>query len=195
MTGQRPLTFLDVDGTIATLVDPANDFSDPRVAWVDDSATGVRYNPAVVNWIHELDAMAEVRWLTAWANSAATELAPALGLPVFAVVPFREHRFPELEWKHSAVLAQLIDEPTRPVLWLDDEIHYRGACNQLTTHALSTGVPFFAVQPTLSDGITEAHMLRIRAFLRPGRPAGLRCLIGEPGCGFRTHVRHDDPNV
>lgn len=36
MTGNRPVVFLDVDGTIATAVDPASDFSDPRVDWVTD---------------------------------------------------------------------------------------------------------------------------------------------------------------
>lgn len=161
----RPVVFLDVDGTIATLVDPANDYSDPRVAWATDPATGVRYNPAVVAWIHELDGLAEVRWLTAWTDRAATELAPALGLPAFPAILFNEHLYRELDWKHSAVLAQLIEEPGRPVLWLDDEVAYGGALDQLIPHALGTGTPFLAVRPTLSDGITEAHMLRIRAFL------------------------------
>ena len=165
MTGARPVAFLDVDGTIATLVDPVNDYSDPRVSWATDTATGVRYNPAVIGWIHELHTLCEVRWLTAWTQRAATELAPALGLPVFPAVPFQEHRFAELDWKHSAILAQLLDEPARPVLWVDDEIDYRGAYDQLIPHTLGTGVPFFAVRPTLSDGITEAHMIRIRTFL------------------------------
>lgn len=165
MTGQRAVVFLDVDGAIATLVDPANDYSDPRVLWVHDPVTGVRYNPAVARWIHELNSHAEVRWLTAWHDRAATELAPALGLPGFPSVPFREHRFPELDWKHSAVLSQLLDEPSRAVLWIDDEIGYRQAYDQLTQHAADSSTPFFAVQPTLSDGITDAHMLRIRAFL------------------------------
>jgi hypothetical protein len=165
VTGASPVAFLDVDGTIATVVDPVNDYSDPRVDWTTDSATGVRYNPAVVGWIHELHTLCEVRWLTAWTHTAATELAPALGLPAFPAVPFQERRFAELDWKHSAILAQLLDEPARPVLWVDDEIDYRGAYDQLIPHTLSTGVPFFAVRPTLSDGITEAHMLRIRAFL------------------------------
>lgn len=166
MTGQRPVTFLDVDGTIATLVDPANDYSDPRVHWVIEPATGVRHNRAVVRWIHELHAFAEVRWLTAWTDRAATELAPALGLPDFPAIPFGEHRFRELDWKHSAVLAQFLDEPDRPVLWVDDELGFHGAYDQLAAHAATTGVPFFAVQPTLSDGITEAHMIRIRTFIQ-----------------------------
>jgi histidinol phosphatase-like enzyme len=31
-----PVLFLDVDGTIATLVDPASDYSDRRASWVTD---------------------------------------------------------------------------------------------------------------------------------------------------------------
>lgn len=161
----RPVAFLDVDGTIATLVDKASDFSDPRVSWTEDPATGERYNPDVVGWVHELSALAEVRWLTAWTESARTKLAPALGLPDFPAVQFRDHRHKDLDWKHSAIVAQLTDEPRRPVLWVDDEIHYRDTYSQLMVLALAKGVPFFAVQPTLSDGITEAHMLRIREFL------------------------------
>lgn len=160
-----PIIFLDVDGPIATMVDPVNDFSDPRVEWTKDPATRVRYNPAITRWIHELGSRAEVRWLTAWTDRAATHLAPALGLPAFRAVSFEEHRFPELDWKHSAVLAQILDEPDRPTVWVDDELDYRGAYDQLVPQALSNGTPFFAVQPTLSDGITEAHMIRIRAFL------------------------------
>lgn len=83
----RPVVFLDVDGTIVTLVDPANDYSDPRVDWAVNEDLGVRYNPAVIGWIHELDSLAEVRWLTAWVKTAGTKLAPALGLPEFTVIP------------------------------------------------------------------------------------------------------------
>lgn len=162
----RPVAFLDVDGTIATLVDTASDFSDPRVVWTEDPATGARYNPDVVGWIHELSTLAEIRWLTAWTESARTQLAPALGLPDFPAIHFRDHRHKDLDWKHSAILGQLTDEPHRPVLWIDDEIHHRDAYSDLMTHALGKKTPFFAVQPTLSDGITEAHMLRIREFLR-----------------------------
>ncbi|MET4144305.1 hypothetical protein [Arthrobacter sp. UYCo732] len=164
----RPVLFLDVDGPIVTIVDPANDYSDPRVAWTRNDSTGVRYNLEVVGWIHELAGLAEIRWLTAWEKSAAAELAPALGLPEFEVIPFEEHRFKELDWKHSAVLAQLIDEPTRPVAWLDDEPEYRDAYDQLVPHALANKVPFFIVRPTLSDGLTEAHMIRLRTFLGRG---------------------------
>lgn len=115
--------------------------------------------------VHELAAIAEVRWLTAWTERARTELAPALGLPDFSAVPYGEHRFPEKDWKHSAVLAQLMDEPDRPVLRLDDEPDYRGAYDRLVPYALQNGIPLFIVRPGASDGITAAHMLRIRAFL------------------------------
>lgn len=165
MTEDRPVLFLDVDGPIATIVDPANDYSDPRVAWTMDDSIGIRYNPAVIGWINELAALAEIRWLTAWEKSAAESLAPALGLPKFEVIRFKEHRYKDLDWKHSAVLAQLIDEPARPVAWCDDEPEYRDAYEQLVPHALAHKVPFFIVRPTLSDGITEAHMIRLRRFL------------------------------
>lgn len=50
MNSIRPVIFLDVDGVIATVVDAANDYSDPRVEWIDDVVVGVRYNPQVIPW-------------------------------------------------------------------------------------------------------------------------------------------------
>lgn len=38
-----------------------------------------------------------------------------------------------------------------------------------TTNAKESGTPFFAVKPTMSDGLAEAHMIRLRASLRPRR--------------------------
>lgn len=170
-SGRRPVIFLDVDGVIVTVVDPLNDYSDPRVEWTINEETGVRYNPQIIPWIHELAGLAEIRWLTSWHERARTILAPALGLPEFTVAPFEEHRYPELDWKHSAVLAHLVDEPGVMTAWVDDEPDYGGAYDQLIPYAQEAGTPFLAVKPTMSDGLTEAHMLRLRAFLTGSRSA------------------------
>lgn len=176
-----PVLFLDVDGVIATFVDPANDYSDPRVNWTRNEQARVRYNPAVTGWIHELASLAEVRWLTAWEKKAAAVLAPALGLPAFDVVRFKDHRHADLDWKHSAVLAQLEDEPGRPVVWADDEPEYRDAYDHLVPFAKKAGTPLFIVRPAASDGITEAHMIRIRTFLAAARQS--RHHDGDPAGG------------
>lgn len=165
-THLKPIAFLDVDGNVHTAVDPANDFSDPRVPWALNEDLGVRYNPKIADWIQELHEVAELRWLTSWGHRARTELSPALGLPDFpAIVEQEEHRYPEFDWKHSAVLSQIVNEPGRPIVWLEDEPMYGGAYDQLVPYAQETGTPLFIVQPTISDGLTEAHMLRIRQFL------------------------------
>lgn len=162
----RAVVFLDVDGNINTAVDPDNDYSDPRVAWTEHEGLGIRYNPQIVDWVHELNRVADLRWLTMWGSSARSELAPALGLPDFpAVIEQEDHRYPEFDWKHSAVLSQIVNEPGRPVLWLEDEPGYGGAYDQLVPYAKTTSTPLLIVQTTISDGLTEAHMLRIRSFL------------------------------
>jgi hypothetical protein len=162
----RAVAFLDVDGNINTMVDPDNDYSDPRVDWTFHQDLGVRYNPQIVGWIHELAGGFDLRWLTMWGDTARTGLAPALGLPDFpAITEQKEHRYRELDWKHSAVLSQMVNEPGRPILWCEDEPNYGGAYEQLVPYSRETGTPLLIVQTTLSDGLTEAHMLRIRAFL------------------------------
>lgn len=158
--------FLDVDGNVNTLVDPANDYSDPRVPWAHHDGLDVRYNPNLVAWIHELHAAADLRWLTMWGASARTDLAPALGLPDFpAIVEREERRYAEFDWKHCAVLSQIVNEPGRPIFWCEDEPDYGGAYEHLVPYARENGTPLLIVRTTMSDGLTEAHMLRIRAFL------------------------------
>lgn len=157
-----PLVLLDVDGAVATFPDPANDFSDPRVPWAVDPVTGIRYNPDVTGWIRELAAVAEVRWLTGWNERARTELGPALGLPVFQVQarsPFRSGR---ADYKIDVVLKHL--EAGRRVIWIDDDIPHGHLYDELAA-AGDAGAGLFMVRPTIEDGLTEAHMLRIRAFL------------------------------
>jgi hypothetical protein len=65
----------------------------------------------------------------------------------------------------------MVHEPGRPVVWIEDEADYGGAYDQLMPYAKENGTPFFAVKPTMSDGLTEAHMLRVRAFFSALRAA------------------------
>lgn len=158
----NPIVLLDVDGTVLTFVDPANDFSDPRVQWTVHPEHGYRYNPQVVGWVWELSRWAEVHWCTSMGARAATVMAPALGLPVFPVVERMDPR--PGDYKVNAVLDQ-IRSSRRPVIWIDDEITYGAAYDEILAAAEEAGTKVFLVRTTLEDGLTEAHMLRIRSFL------------------------------
>ncbi|MCC3292531.1 hypothetical protein [Arthrobacter sp. zg-Y1110] len=157
----RPLILLDVDGNILTFPDPANDFSDPRVSWAEHPDAG-RYNPRVVPWLHELATLAEVRWLTSWHDEARTVLAPALGLPDFEVEDYRRYSDPGTDYKIQAVRRYLA--AGRRVVWIDDDIPHSHAYDDLF-HRGQAGSGLFMVRPTIEDGLTEAHMMRIRSFL------------------------------
>lgn len=157
----RPLILLDVDGNILTFVDSGNDFSDPRVPWAQHPDLG-RYNPAVPGWIRELHTLAELRWLTSWNTDARTRLAPGLGLPDFAVEESRWFTDPTTDFKVQAVMQHL--NAGRRVVWIDDEIPQTGDYDRLF-YLGEAGAGLFMVRPTLGDGLTEAHMMRIRSFL------------------------------
>lgn len=162
----RPVVLLDVDGNLLTFADPENDISDPRVAWVEYEQDGiVRYNPAMPGWIHELSMLAELRWLTSWNTEARTRLAPALGLPDFAVDEAKDFKHPRLDFKEAAVAHHL--RAGRRVVWIDDEIPH-GTRNDFLHCMGREGGGLLMVRTTLDDGLTEAHMLRIRAFLAAG---------------------------
>lgn len=165
----KPVVFLDVDGTVLTYVDPANDFSDPRVQWEVEPEHGYRYNPQVVGWVGELNRWADIRWCTSMGERAATVLAPALGLPEFPVVDRMDPR--PGDFKVNAVLDQLRTS-RRPVIWIDDDIAYGHAYDEVVSAASETGTQVFLVRTTLEDGLTEAHMLRIRSFLARAAAAG-----------------------
>lgn len=158
----KPVVFLDVDGTLLTYVDPANDFSDPRVQWTVHPEHGYRYNPKVVDWVWELSRWAEVRWCTAMGERAATVMAPALGLPEFPVLDRMDRR--PGDFKINAVLDQL-RQSRRPVLFIDDDIPHGPVYDEILAEAAAAGTQVFLIRPTLEDGLTEAHMLRIRSFM------------------------------
>lgn len=159
---QLPLVLMDVDGSLITYPDPANDFSDPRVQWMDNPAGPGRYNPAVTEWVRELSGIAEIRWLTGWNKRARTKLGPALGLPDFQVQQPSPFRSGCSDYKVDVVFGHL--QYGRRIVWIDDDIPRGGIFDELLA-AGAEGAGLFMVRPTIEDGLTEAHMLRIRAFL------------------------------
>jgi hypothetical protein len=117
---QRPLLFLDIDGTLLPFggntqrEPPAT--ADAHIERLDSHA-GVR-----------LSALpCELVWATTWEDEANTEIAPRLGLPPLPVVhwpePSAEHdhedRWFGLHWKTRTLVEWAHG---RPFIWVDDEI-------------------------------------------------------------------------
>lgn len=134
---QRPLLFLDVDGTLLPYGgtplpstpggwDNWQDVSNPQLA---------KLVPAHGPRLRALPC--DLMWATAWMEDANDVIAPLLGLPKLPVVDLpdapEEDKTGALHWKTRT----LVEAATgRPFIWLDDEItdldrawvetHYRG---------------------------------------------------------------------
>ncbi|NBH07131.1 hypothetical protein GTY80_28325 [Amycolatopsis sp. SID8362] len=109
---QRPLLFLDIDGTLLPF-GAAGDSHLDRL----DPGTGPRLAALPCTLV----------WATTWENEANTELAPRLGLSPLPVVrwpdPSAEHEHEDrwfgLHWKTRSLVAWAAG---RPFIWVDDEL-------------------------------------------------------------------------
>ncbi|RSD13868.1 HAD domain-containing protein [Amycolatopsis eburnea] len=109
---QRPLLFLDIDGTLLPF-GAAGDSHLDRL----DPGMGLRLAALPCALV----------WATTWEHEANTELAPRLGLPPLPVVRWpepsaereREDRWFGLHWKTRPLVEWAAG---RPFIWVDDEL-------------------------------------------------------------------------
>jgi hypothetical protein len=168
--GERPLLFLDVDGTLlpyggARLPstpegwDDWQDMSNPQLAEID-LGHGARL----------LALPCVLMWATAWRESANEVIAPLLGLPRLPVADLpdvpEEFEAGVLNWKTEALVQAAAG---RPFIWVDDGItdldhawvstHHRGhALLHRVDSAIGLTVTDFAViDDWLRERRTEAQ--------------------------------------
>lgn len=119
-------------------------------AHADGTSWPILWAPAVVDRLrswHEV-GLVEIQWLTTWGHDANDELRRLLGLPRLevagtynefdldgatadvdadahaAVAPSAPDPLSGYWWKYDVVRRVLDQNPGRPVIWVDDELHH-----------------------------------------------------------------------
>ena len=160
---QRPIVFLDIDGTLLPLGpgDRSRAVDDPQ-AWraqANPQLSRLRQAPS-----YDLVRLGgELVWATAWGQDANVVVAPILALGRLPLVDFDEDDdvpLPSgLHWKTASLVRHAAG---RPFVWLDDEIR------DLDLHWVEAAHPgpalLHRVSPT--SGLTEEDLAGVRAWVR-----------------------------
>ncbi len=159
-----PLILLDVDGVINGA---ARSWPEDQRKKVSAWDYKINYSTAVINQINEWSRTkaAEIKWSTFWGGHAQTDLAPALKLDHFELAT----RKPEDcgERKEESFFNAVKDNPTRKVVWIDDElfnmVHRVWEKYHLRRNILESG-SVLLVNP--DDGLEQKHLTMVDLFLK-----------------------------
>lgn len=175
-----PLWLLDVDGVVnAVSFDVPQTW--PADQWVCRTVSApvegqgmvalpIRAAKPVLDFltrVHE-SAAAQICWHSTWRTAAVSDLAPALGLPRFAIsiAPEWSEAPHEGWWKLPAAERAAVGD--RHLLWTDDDItgflrSDRAIAKRLTALALRPGT--MLLSPDRTSGLAPADLGRISSFL------------------------------
>jgi hypothetical protein len=114
----KPLLLLDIDGAVCPMRYRPSDADD--VYWATDTEYVIL---EMTDWLADLADVFELHWASAWGESAAESLGPALGVGVLPYVVFSRgallSRGSPSTWKLADVSEYA---GTRPMAWVDDEL-------------------------------------------------------------------------
>ncbi len=164
-----PLILLDIDGV---LNGAAYSWPEDTRKKLDPMTVGLRYSTAVIDQINKWSRTkaAEIKWSTFWGSHAQTDLAPALKLDHFELATKNPEDCGEL--KRESFFNAVKDNPTRKVVWIDDELFsmmhrvwekYEDVV--LRKNILESG-SVLLVNPYYIEGLKQQHLTMVDLFLK-----------------------------
>lgn len=165
-----PIWLLDVDGVLNAVT------SEPDLAVWPDYRSGfatarhrrwpITWSPTVVRAVREVHEArrAEVLWLTTWDDDANGDLAHLLGLPALPVAGRSRETKAEPHngwWKLQVARRVHHEDPSRPLLWTDDDLSYDSEASEwISTRGLG-------ISPMTDRGLDPHDLTAIVTFTHP----------------------------
>ena len=158
----KPLILLDVDGVIS------GSNGGNKAYWKDVKhktfdGYSIYYSPTVITKINQWSQVAEIRWLTNWDERARKMLAPALGINEFELA-----RDPALDLRKDQAAFNCIQmTPSRPLIWIDDEVLYysKKPVAPVPASFWDSRDRTLLIAPEEYVGLIPQHLEKIDAFL------------------------------
>jgi len=181
----QPLVLIDVDGVLNALseTDAWQDWQSGE-AVAEGRAYPIRWSPTVVERVVGWCGIADVQWLTTWGHDANDTLRHLLGLPELpvagthdgagaagspdagashaAVTPAAPDALTGQWWKFDVVRRLVREDPSRPMVWLDDDLaNQHEICSWMGDSAMA-----LVLAPNRSSGLVATDLDAVDAYLR-----------------------------
>ena len=184
VTPVLPLVLIDVDGVLNALSETGA-WADLRTgeAVAQGRSYPIRWSPMVVERVVSWCGIADVQWLTTWGHDANSSLRHLVWLPELpvagthdgaaaagsldagaahaAVTPAAPDALTGQWWKFDVVRRLVREDPSRPMVWLDDDlVNQHEICSWMGSSAMA-----LVLAPDGASGLVVADLDAVDAYL------------------------------